>query len=149
MRRLLLTGFFLTVLAAMLLAGCCAHGASASGAFVRLQATRTGGSWHDILPFAAATTDSARIQRLYDAMRALKPIPDGVYSCPADAGDVYHLTFIRQDGSSLTAAAKPDGCESATIDGGPAGQIVDSAAFWQLFADTFGVPRGAITPCRC
>jgi hypothetical protein len=117
-------------------------------AFVRLHAIRTSAfPTNKVSAFDATSTDSGKIAQLFDAIRALKPFPQGVvYNCAMDAGVLYHLTFTRADGSQVPGTAKPDGCESASIGTGRAGQILDWDGFWSLFAATFGVPMSALQP---
>jgi hypothetical protein len=89
--------------------------------------------------------DAAKAQRLYDAVRALKPLPaNGMWSCPIDFGTRYQLTFRSTSGIQLIATLDGGGCRFLQIEGGQ-GYYTD-AAFWQLLADTFGVSDAQLFP---
>jgi hypothetical protein len=142
-----------SVLAVMLLAllaisGCAqATAASATptpalrgGPFVSLHAVRTSQyPQNNILAFDHTGADAAAIAMLYGAIVALKPFPPGPINCPADLGVLYHLTFMRADGTQLTGEAKPDGCEYASLNGGAHGMIITYDAFWPLFVAALGI----------
>lgn len=131
----------------ILLAGC---GATASAQAVNdttlqsLYVTHTTFDRPDAVPFEHGSVDVAAIARLYDAINALPPFSTGIINCPADGGELYHLTFTRTDGTKIMGLAKPDGCSSASVGGGPAGMIVDGNGFWSTFAAALDMPQSAL-----
>jgi hypothetical protein len=135
----------LALVALVSLAGCgtsaSANTIGADPAFTSLSVVRDGGfPGNHVPPFTATTTDSGRIAKLYHAFLTLPKFPTGVISCPADFGMQYQLAFTETNGAVLHATVKPDGCEGATMDGLRSRWAAPSDAFWQTFADTFGVP---------
>ena len=89
--------------------------------------------------------DTAKAQKLYDAVRALQPLQtNAMWSCPLGFGTRYQLTFRSTSGVQLTARLDGDGCRFLVIAGGQ-GYYTD-AAFWQILANTFGVSEEQLLP---
>jgi hypothetical protein len=140
---------WLALVALVSIAGCATSAsAKATGtdpAFTSLSVVRTSAfPSNHVPPFAGMTTDSERIGKLYRAFLALPKFPSGVMNCPGDAGIQYQLAFVESDGAVLHATVKPDGCEGATMDGLTLRWAAGDDAFWQTFADTFGVPMSRL-----
>jgi hypothetical protein len=140
----------LALIALVSLVGCgtlaSANTIGADPAFTSLSVVRDGGfPGNHVPPFAATTTDSGRIGKLYHAFLTLPKFPTGVMSCPADFGMQYQLAFTETNGAVLHATVKPDGCEGATMDELGSRWAAPDGAFWQTFADTCGVPVGLLS----
>ncbi len=94
-----------------------------------------------IPPLDKAVTDPAKAQALAAALNALPPFPRGIFSCPADWGIAYHLTFSRGHTVISSASVKPDGCEAVTLSKGDVRWAAGQDQFWTAFANALGVPR--------
>lgn len=103
-----------------------------------------------IPPFTENVADADKAERLYDALLALPTMPPGTYSCPADFGLAYHLTFYNGSETVGTAVVKPEGCRAATLPDGSVRWSATDPEFWQTFATTAGVPESDlfIVPLR-
>lgn len=134
----------------VLLAGCAQSSPTLTSQTVTsLFVIRTGGfPLNHIPPFQRTATDAAKVQRLYNALLALPAFPPGTFSCPADFGVAYHLTFFNQSVIALQATVKPDGCEGVSFNGTTQWTkwVATSPQFWTLFADTLGVPESVVYP---
>jgi hypothetical protein len=80
--------------------------------------------------------DWATVQRLYTAALQLPDAPSGVYSCPADNGVVYHLTFIGGTVTERHMDLDAAGCRFLVI--GDRAHMTDDA-FIALFMGTVGI----------
>jgi hypothetical protein len=92
-----------------------------------------------IPPLDQMVTDSLKTQNLYAALQALPPTPSGTFSCPADFGEAYHLTFYRGQQEVFWADVKPDGCRGVTLQNGDHRWAAGQDHFWTVFADALGV----------
>ncbi len=92
-----------------------------------------------IPPFDQTVTDPLKTQNLYAALQALPPPPSGVFSCPADFGEAYHLTFYRGQQAIFWADVKPDGCRGVTFQNGDRRWAAGQDHFWAVFADALGM----------
>src|SRR6266568_2950597 len=94
-------------------------------------------------PFAKAIDDSASATKLYNAIKALPPF-QGVYSCPADDGLQYQLTFALKGATVQKIIASASGCRSVTLN--QSDIRMTNEAFWSLFAQTLGVSEAELFP---
>ena len=104
----------------------------------------------DGMPSWTRTVRNARaVERLAEVLLSLKPAPQGIGTCPADFGIVYHMTFKYRDKTALTATVDGSGCEEAYVRGHTLWAIKRS--FWSTLAQTLGTPvmtLGAIGTAR-
>src|SRR5579883_310686 len=63
-----------------------------------------------VAAFSATATNLTALQRFYAAMIALKPMPSGVYNCPADFGVAYETAFYSRGKLVLHAVIQQGGC---------------------------------------
>ena len=109
-----------------------------------------------IAAFAATATNVAALQRFYADMMALKPMPKGVYSCPADVGVWYQTNFYSHGSLILQALIQRGGCGIVVLGAHSARQYeatpkqfvtrwadVDDH-FWPLLATAFGTTETAL-----
>lgn len=83
--------------------------------------------------------DTQAITRLYNAALAL-PKPKGtLFSCPADNGGIYHLTFSGSELLVHDMDAKSSGCPILTLTATNDTRWMDSN-FISLFTSTVGLP---------
>jgi hypothetical protein len=141
-----------TLLLAMLvlvLAGCSASAASlpAANAVRSLHVARTSAfAQNHIPPFDRTLTDATKAQQIYQAMVRLPAYPTDVgTACPASIGVAYQLTFTLSNKSTLRATAEPDSCPTVYI-GANDVRAAFGESFWNLLADTLGLPRADVLP---
>jgi hypothetical protein len=115
------------------LAGC---GNPALGATApALHVTRTG--WR-LPPLDVTVTDPAQVRRLFDAALALRQVPAGEYSCPADFGTRYHLTFTAHDSPPTAMTMDASGCRFIRVE--PSGpNYFQTDDFRALFSQVTGI----------
>jgi hypothetical protein len=90
-------------------------------------------------PFSRIAHDASNVQRLYDIVRGLPPVPKGaIYYCPIDFGVTYTLTFRVQSGVTLAAQLDAGGCRFLSI-GKQRYQTSDT--FWTSLERTFDVTQ--------
>lgn len=129
----------MTTYSALLVLGLSACGASTAPGqnTAELKVTFAG---HRATPTVVADLhDAQAIRQLYTAALALPPPHGTVFSCPADDGSVYHLTF---SGSGMTVDSmdvKASGCPFLTLTETNDLRWMDST-FIALFTSTIGVP---------
>lgn len=92
-----------------------------------------------IPPFDQTITDPLKTQQLYDALQALPRPKSGVFFCPMDIGESYHLTFYHSQQEVFWADVKPDGCEGVTFQNGDLRSAAGQDHFWAVFADALSV----------
>ncbi|HUY78080.1 MAG TPA: hypothetical protein VMV29_15000 [Ktedonobacterales bacterium] len=63
-----------------------------------------------VAAFSATATNAVTLQRFYAEMMALKPMPNGTYSCPVDFGIWYQTNFYSQGKLALQALIQRGGC---------------------------------------
>jgi hypothetical protein len=94
---------------------------------------------------ATATGDSAR--DLYAATLALPELSPGGYSCPADFGIEYSLTFYGGDTQLVTGTVHPSGCEIVTLAATVASaSLSPDAGYWSTLAGDLGIAETEIYP---
>lgn len=120
--------------------------ATVAGEFSRLDVLRTSPWPQDHIPaFAATVTDPTKIDQLYLAIVALPAGPGNMF-CPAGSGAfdqlVFHSTTFR-----FQVDIDTGGCEGVYFAGlrnPPERWTGFSTSFWQLFAQTLGVPESTV-----
>jgi hypothetical protein len=91
--------------------------------------------------FDRSIADTAVARRVYDAVNALPPAPQG-RSCPADSGLRYRLAFNEAARVSLSVVIEGDGCAEVVFTQSDRRSTDD--AFWDLLADALGVKKADI-----
>jgi hypothetical protein len=86
----------------------------------RLVVTRTKNNLNapDAPPFSKTITDRATVEKLYQDIQALPPMPTGRFGCPMDAGVTYRLDFFSGGTPLLSASYTPTGCASVALSDG-------------------------------
>ena len=89
--------------------------------------------------FERTIRDTGTIQRLFNAAYTLPDAPNGIRSCPADLGIVYHLSFLHGTTLLQEMTLSPTGCTGLPI--GRNTSDIRSAPydFQQLVAKTIGL----------
>lgn len=95
-------------------------------------------------PFDVMQTDVAKVRDLYTLMATLKPMPPGTYSCPADLGVRYDVTFYSGATTAITATIEATGCGILTL-GNTSHWWAPVETFWSEVANDLGVPESALT----
>jgi hypothetical protein len=97
-----------------------------------------------IRPLDQTVTDPLKTQNLYAALQALPPPPSGIFSCPADFGEAYHLTFYHGQQEVFWADVKPDGCRGVVLQNGDRRSAAGQDHFWTVFANALGVSESGL-----
>ena len=95
-------------------------------------------------PVKVMVTDASKAQDAYQETLALPVLQAVTHSCPVDWGVSYQLTFLLANGSTLTVAAYPNGCQFVSIPGSCV-RSVDSA-YWSQLAKDLGIPESESYP---
>src|ERR1700733_7754814 len=90
-------------------------------------------------PVNVTVTDATTAQAIYDSTLTLPKFPEGGFSCPADYGVTYQLTFFSDATAIVTAAADPDGCSAVTITGPSESDTLQADdSYWKSLATDLG-----------
>jgi hypothetical protein len=94
--------------------------ASGAGGSRPLVATRTRNDLKhfDAPPFGATIADRATIEKLYEDILALPPLPAGRLDCPRDSGLRYRLDFYVGRALLLSGDYAPTGCRTVSLSDG-------------------------------
>jgi hypothetical protein len=86
----------------------------------RLVVTRTHNNLKDLdaPPFSTTITDRATIEKLYQNVLALPPLPAGRFDCPRDSGLRYRLDFYVGGALLLSVDYAPTGCRTVSLSDG-------------------------------
>jgi hypothetical protein len=86
----------------------------------RLVVTRTHNSLkaQDGLPSSETINDGATIEKLYQDILALPPLPAGRLDCPRDSGLRYRLDFYVGNALLLSGDYAPTGCRTISLSDG-------------------------------
>jgi hypothetical protein len=97
---------------------------------------------NDFPPFAATVTDAPKINRLLAAIEALPAFSAGTVFCPLGLDTYDHLAFHSTMSLVLQVDIDTAGCNEVYFNGTrhPPQKSAGSPDFWQLFAQTVGVP---------
>lgn len=113
------------------------------GEYSRLDVLRTSATpQNGFPPFAATVTDATKINRLLAAIEALPAFPGGMF-CPLGLGTYDHLAFHSTASLEFQVDIATSGCQTVYFNGtrqSPEKSALDAPDFWQLFAQTLGVP---------
>jgi hypothetical protein len=90
-------------------------------------------------PAKITITSARRAQAVARALCALPLFPHGTFSCPADFGVSYQLSFASGATRFPVVSVDPGGCEQ--VSGLGATRWARSAAFWQLLGSAAGIPH--------
>jgi hypothetical protein len=99
----------------------------------RLVVTRTRNNLNtpDAPSFSQTIANRATVEKLYQDILALEPLPPGRFECPRDVGIRYRLEFFAGSTLLLSCTYAPSGCASVALSDG----MVKSAASGSLPAD--------------
>jgi hypothetical protein len=92
---------------------------------------------HFTFPAKITVSDPAKARSAAQAVCALPPMPSGGFSCGADMGIVYRLTFTA-DGKLPTVRADPGGC-SEVRGIGQTPWTARSPGFWRTLGAATGI----------
>lgn len=96
-------------------------------------------------PFDVTQTDAGKVRDLYTLMASLKPMPPGTYSCPADLGVEYHVTFFTGATAVITGTIEATGCGTLTL-GSTSHWWAPDENFWPQVAADLDVAESALVP---
>jgi hypothetical protein len=89
-------------------------------------------------PAKIAVTDPGQARSVAQAACALPPMPSGTFSCPADMGIVYRLTFSAGGKELPPVQADAGGC--GMVHGiGQTRWTISFPGFWQILAAAMGI----------